>query len=101
MNILLTGASGFIGRALSLNLIEQGFNLTVAVRKKSGFFPHKVKQFVMDKGLETDFADVLSEIDVVIHLAGKAGRYLAKRDFSIEKVVDSHISIYRELLSGI
>ena len=30
---------------------------------------------------------------------GRAGRALAEREFAIEKIVDQHLRIYRELLS--
>ncbi len=31
---------------------------------------------------------------------GEAGRALAEREFSIDKVVDAHIAVYRDLLSS-
>jgi len=31
---------------------------------------------------------------------GKAGRRLAKKEFSIEKVVHAHLEIYRELMAS-
>ncbi len=38
--------------------------------------------------------------DVALRLSmGKAGRYLAEREFSIDKVVDAHLDIYDELLA--
>ena len=37
-NILLTGATGFVGRALLAKLLENGeYNVTAALRDKSGF----------------------------------------------------------------
>lgn len=30
---------------------------------------------------------------------GRAGRALAEREFALEKIVDQHLQIYRELLS--
>ncbi|BBB24030.1 UDP-glucose 4-epimerase [Isorropodon fossajaponicum endosymbiont JTNG4] len=73
MNILLTGATGFVGRALSQELLNRGFDLSVAVRRKTSIFSDKVKQFIVgDFSNEIDFSHSLDGIDVVIHLAGKA-----------------------------
>jgi len=73
MRVLLTGATGFIGEALVLELIQQGFNISIAVRQKTNLFPDKVKQFVVgDFGDNPDFSASLMEADCVIHLAGRA-----------------------------
>jgi len=73
MKILLTGATGFIGKALVLELIQKNFNVSIAVRQKSNLFPDKVKQFVVgDFQSNPDFSASLAEAECVIHLAGKA-----------------------------
>ena len=73
MRILLTGATGFIGRALIVELIQQNFNISIVVRQKTNLFPDKVKQFVVgDFECNFDFSASLVKIDCVIHLAGKA-----------------------------
>jgi nucleoside-diphosphate-sugar epimerase len=73
MKILITGATGFIGRALVAELLQQDFNVSIAVRQKTNLFSEKVKQFVVgDFKSNPDFSASLSEIDCVIHLAGKA-----------------------------
>jgi nucleoside-diphosphate-sugar epimerase len=73
MKILLTGATGFIGKALILELIHQNFNVSIAVRQKTNLFSDKVKQFVVgDFESNPDFSTSLAEIDCVIHLAGRA-----------------------------
>ena len=71
--MLLTGATGFIGKALVAELIQQNFNVSIAVRQKTNLFPDKVKQFVVeDFERNPDFSASLSEVDCIIHLAGKA-----------------------------
>jgi nucleoside-diphosphate-sugar epimerase len=73
MKVLLTGATGFIGKALVLELLKQNFEVSIAVRHKTNLFPDKVKQFIVgDFGSNPDFSASLSEVDCVVHLAGKA-----------------------------
>ena len=73
MKILLTGATGYIGRALVADLIRQNFIISVVVRQKNSLFPNEVKQFVVgDFERDPDFSASLVEIDCIIHLAGKA-----------------------------
>ena len=73
MRILLTGTTGYIGRALVAELVRQNFIISVVVRQKNSLFPNEVKQFVVrDFERNPDFSASLVEIDCVIHLAGKA-----------------------------
>ncbi len=72
MRVLLTGATGFIGQALSIELLNQGFNLTVFLRRKSDLFANNVNQVVGNFSNNTDWSQVLEKIDCVVHLAGKA-----------------------------
>ena len=73
MKLLITGATGFIGKSLVAELMRQNFNISIAVRQKSNLFPDKVKQFVVgDFESNPDFSTSLAEVDCVIHLAGKA-----------------------------
>jgi len=73
MKILVTGSSGYIGRALVSSLMQQNFNISIAVRQKTNLFSDEVKQFVVgDFGNNPDFTASLAEVDCVIHLAGRA-----------------------------
>lgn len=73
MKILLTGATGFIGKALANDLLNQGRDLTVALRKKNTTFFKDVNQVVVgDLSDSNDWVSILKGIDCVIHLAGKA-----------------------------
>jgi uncharacterized protein YbjT (DUF2867 family) len=47
MKVLLTGATGFIGQALLIELLNKGFELTVVLRRKI-FIPDNVNQVVME-----------------------------------------------------
>ena len=73
MKLLITGATGFIGKSLVTGLIPQGFNISIAVRQKTSLFPDSIKQFVIgDFENNPDFSNSLIGVDCVIHLAGKA-----------------------------
>ena len=71
--ILITGATGFIGNFLVLELLKKNFSVSIAVRQKTDLFPEKVNQFVVgDFENNPDFSSSLDEINCVIHLAGRA-----------------------------
>ena len=90
MKLLITGATGFIGGALVGELMRQNFNISIAVRQKNNLFPDKVKQFVVgDFGSNPDFSASLSEVDCVIHIAGKA--------HVIDKVKASALDEFRKI----
>jgi nucleoside-diphosphate-sugar epimerase len=90
MKILLTGATGFIGKALVSELIQQNFNVSIAVRQKSNLFPDEVKQFIVGNFENNpDFSTSLSEVDCVIHIAGKA--------HVIDKVKASALDEFRKI----
>ena len=73
MRLLITGATGFIGKALIVELVQQNFNISIAVRYKTNLFTDKVKQFVVgDFSDNPDFSTSLAKVDCIIHLAGKA-----------------------------
>ncbi len=73
MNILLTGATGFIGKVLAKELLDNGLDLWVVVRSRVDYFPNAVTQFVVGDFLDNlSFKVALKDIDCVIHLAGKA-----------------------------
>ncbi|WP_097460160.1 UDP-glucose 4-epimerase family protein [Mangrovitalea sediminis] len=72
MRVLLTGASGFLGRRLSLYLCEQKrFELTSAVRFEA-VKAHGRKVAVAGIDAATDWFDALAGQHVVIHAAARA-----------------------------
>jgi nucleoside-diphosphate-sugar epimerase len=66
--ILVTGATGFVGRHLCAMLTQSGFPVRQAVRKPSLEGDVAV---VGDLGPQTDWASALDGIEVVIHLAAR------------------------------
>ena len=74
MNVLVTGATGFVGKRLCKKLYEQGHAITVLSRsgdKAKQAFPFPVKAFRWDAARENAPAEAFAGIDGVIHLAGE------------------------------
>ena len=72
--VLVTGASGFIGRALCSRLLAEGWRVRGTVRSNNQFtrLPDGVETIKIDSvGLETDWSKALEGIDIVIHLAAR------------------------------
>lgn len=76
MRILLTGANGFVGRAVCKNALQSGFGVRAALRKQidkqEADLPAEAERFVIgDISDNTDWSDALAGCDVVIHLAAR------------------------------
>jgi nucleoside-diphosphate-sugar epimerase len=69
--ILVTGASGFVGRALCAHLQQQGCEVHAAVRAPADGL--QANRLVRIEALapDADWADALAGIDVVVHLAAR------------------------------
>ncbi len=73
--ILVTGATGFIGKALIKRLVaeDQSRRVTVSVRRDGWQWPKRVVPYVTgDLGADTDWSVALHEVSVVIHCAARA-----------------------------
>lgn len=74
--ILVTGASGFVGRALCQRLVESGFRVRAAIRnadRANGLDPAIELCVVGEIGAQTLWQDALREVAIVVHLASGAG----------------------------
>lgn len=82
-NVLITGAMGFIGSSLALDLVREGSNVTTVdnmERKifgmdgKTKILSHKVSRFLEGDLRSYEVCNaVCQNIDIVIHLASKVG----------------------------
>ena len=74
MRVLITGATGFIGRALCPALVATGHEVAVVVRNSDNpTIPERATVHVIPNiGPETEWDQALSGIDAVIHLAARA-----------------------------
>lgn len=71
-SILVTGANGFVGRALCENLVHHGHEVRGAVRSGKVILNPKISRVVIGEiDNRTDWASALTAIDVVIHLAAR------------------------------
>ena len=69
MNILITGASGFIGKSLVRQLIKEEHRVIAFDIKKSNIGT----EFVQGDIVTFDFDKILNDVDIVFHLAGLLG----------------------------
>jgi len=69
MKILITGYTGFVGKAVTVYLGSKGHQLIGWSRQRRAKFNHLQKSFTGDIGPQTDFKSALSGLDAVIHLA--------------------------------
>jgi UDP-glucose 4-epimerase len=73
MRILVTGASGFVGRALVEDLAAQGHRVRAAMRQPADIFSRAVEVVaVSDLARPLEWRLLLSDINAVVHLAGIA-----------------------------
>jgi uncharacterized protein YbjT (DUF2867 family) len=71
MNILITGASGFIGRNLIASLLESNHSITACIHKSELPFDIKIYKIDFAQMLKiTDWLPLLIGIDVVINCVG-------------------------------
>ncbi len=95
MNILITGGTGFIGRALSRKLRISGYNVIVSTRHKTD---SKEKLTWVPPGLIPP--EIISNIDAVINLAGESiaeGKWTKERK---ERILSSRVSTTRALVQS-
>jgi nucleoside-diphosphate-sugar epimerase len=73
MRILVTGASGFIGRALVAELANAGHFVRAAMRQPADVFPRSVEVIaVSDLTRPVEWRPLLNGVNTVVHLAGIA-----------------------------
>ena len=70
MNVLVTGANGFLGRHIVSHLKKQGYFVKAMVRKTSNTQGMDKEILVYADLLTSDFEDITRNVDIVIHAAG-------------------------------
>lgn len=79
MKVLVTGASGFIGRYIVKDLLNHGYEVRAFVRKKVEIEGAEI--FIGDITKKETIEKALSSIDAVFHNAAYASDYGKKEDF--------------------
>lgn len=71
MNILVTGANGFVGKLLCAELLTHGYDVSAFMRSKVVSIKNVKRTIIgaIDSG--TNWSDALHEVDIVIHLAAR------------------------------
>lgn len=74
MRVLITGASGFVGRALTLTLSDAGYSVRAAARDLSAVPSTPAVETVAlpDLSQPVDWRPLLANMDAIVHLAGIA-----------------------------
>lgn len=101
MKILMTGATGFIGKALCKALAEDGHQLVVLTRRpESAAVIPGAKAFRWNPETETPPDECWTDVQAVIHLAGEP--IAAKRwtDEQKRRIRDSRVIGTRNLVKG-
>ena len=97
-NILITGGTGLVGKAIIELLHSKGYNLAVLSRKKQNT---ELKTFLWDYEKKYIDQDAVDFADIIIHLAGEnisSKRWTAKQK---KKIVDSRVKSTEFLYSTI
>jgi len=86
VNILVTGATGFIGSHLVKKLLDTGHNVRCAVRNNSNIstLPGNKQIEVVNVDLQVPQKDIFDSVQVVIHLAAQLGEYGIEPDHLIQ-----------------
>lgn len=73
-HVLVTGGTGFLGRAVCGTLLGKGLRVTAMVRSPDAWLPDGVVRWVAPElpDLAPDAAQFLAGVDVVVHAAGRA-----------------------------
>jgi len=97
-NILITGGTGLVGRAISDLLISKGYHVAILSRQKK---VEGIKSFYWDYEKEILDADAIEFADVIIHLAGEnisTKRWTSKQK---KRIIDSRVKTTELLYSTI
>ena len=71
MKVLITGAGGFIGQAVTSRLLEEGYTVAVLVRssRSISFYHPKLEWLLGDMRDKKSLVQNTKGVDVVVHLA--------------------------------
>lgn len=73
-HVLVTGGTGFLGRAICATLLAKGLRVTAMVRRPDALLPNGVERWVAPElpDISSDAGHRLAAVDIVVHAAGRA-----------------------------
>jgi uncharacterized protein (TIGR01777 family) len=72
MNVLITGGTGFVGNRLAEKMLDNGWNVTITGRSRSGFEGReRFEHIVCDTTVEGPWQERVACSDVIVNLAGR------------------------------
>lgn len=102
MLVAVSGATGFVGRAVVAHLVASGARVRAVGRNRASLTPHPgvADVAVWDPNQGPPEAEVLRDVDAVVHLAGEPvrGRWTPARRAAIR---DSRVVGTRNLVDGL
>jgi uncharacterized protein (TIGR01777 family) len=101
MKILITGATGLIGRAICRRLADEAHQLVVLSRRPDSAEMEGARVFRWEPALGPPESGVWEGVDAVIHLAGESVAALRWSDEQKRRIRDSRVIGTRHLLEGI
>jgi uncharacterized protein len=101
MKILITGATGLIGRAICRRLADEAHQLVVLSRRPDSAEMEGARVFRWEPALGPPESGVWEGVDAVIHLAGESVAALRWTDEQKRRIRDSRVIGTRHLLEGI
>ncbi|HKP69311.1 MAG TPA: TIGR01777 family oxidoreductase [Pyrinomonadaceae bacterium] len=99
MRILITGASGLIGKAMQRSLVDQGHELLLAGRGEPKK-PNQI-QWTVEEGFREEDLERLEGLDAVIHLAGENIAGLRWTDEKKKAIRDSRVEGTRNIVNAL
>ena len=111
MNILITGAGGFVGQQVLKSLLQTGNNISLVLRTGADITHYKnepnIKNIISTPNIFTEnqqwWMDALQKIELVIHIAWytEPGKYLQSEknlECLIDEVLDEKLKSLDEVL---
>jgi len=87
--VVVTGASGFIGKFLVPHLVKKGLSVKVLVRTfESDIFPSQVEQYIGDLTQPDTLKGLANDIDWVFHLGGYAHAWQGEKEADLHQQVN-------------
>jgi nucleoside-diphosphate-sugar epimerase len=95
--VLVTGAAGFVGRALCARLRRAGVSYTAAVRAVDPALAKDAAVVALGDFAATDWDRPLSGVDAVVHLAGRAHVLRGSASDNLTRYVVDNVHVTRRL----